>query len=105
MGKVKVVDDLIVLDRIEQDEPLKRRLRALSSGTGIDLDVNGVVGRWERTVVDIEGQWRDALRAAGKVYPAPSAPPVEVRALPGSNNLATFGQRQLLWDIPGNQIH
>jgi len=30
---------------------------------------------------------------------------VEVRAATGSNNLATFGQRQLLWDIPSNQIH
>jgi hypothetical protein len=105
MGTVKVVDDLILLDRIEQDEPLKTRLRALSSGTGIDLEVAGVVGRWERTVIEIDGEWRDALRAAGKVYPAPSAPPVVVQAVPGSNNLATFGQRQLLWDIPSNQIH
>lgn len=105
MGKVKVIDDLILLDRIEQDEPLKRRLRALSSGTGIDLDVDGVVGRWERTVIDIDGQWLDALRAAGKIYPAPSAPPVDITTAPGSNNLATFGQRQLLWDIPSNQIH
>lgn len=103
MGKVKVDGDLILLDQIEQDEPLKLRLRTLSAGTGIDLDVGGTVGRWERTVIEVDGQWRDALRAAGRVNP--SAPPVEVHAATGSNNLATFGQRQLLWDIPSNQIH
>jgi hypothetical protein len=100
---VKVQGDLILLDQIEQDEPLKARLRTLSAGTGIDLDVGGTVGRWERTVIEIDGQWRDALRAAGRISPA--TPPVEVSAAAGSNNLATFGQRQLLWDIPSNQIH
>jgi hypothetical protein len=105
MGKVKVLDDLILLDRIEQDEPLKLRLRGLSSGTGIDLDVDGIVGRWERTVIEIDGQWQDALRAAGRVYPSPAAPPVDVRVAAGNSHLATFGQRQLLWDIPSNQIH
>lgn len=103
MGKVKVDGDLILLDQIEQDEPLKLRLRTLSAGTGIDLEVGGTVGRWERTVIELGGQWRDALRAAGRVVR--SSPPVEVRAVAGSNNLATFGQRQLLWDIPSNQIH
>lgn len=48
MGKVKISDNSIWLKHIENDTPLRSRLKALRPGETVELEVGGIVGRWER---------------------------------------------------------
>jgi hypothetical protein len=48
MGKVRTHDDVIWAKNIEGDSRLRDRIRRLKAGELVDLEVNGVVGRWER---------------------------------------------------------
>lgn len=48
MGTVRANDDAIWLKSIEGDPRLQDRIRALRPGEVLDLEIDGVVGRWER---------------------------------------------------------
>lgn len=48
MGKVEVRDDAIWLKHIEGDQHLHRKIMSLPPGGIIDLEIDGIVGRWER---------------------------------------------------------
>jgi hypothetical protein len=48
MGKVRIRDDAIWAKHIEGDPRLAERIKAMSEGQPIDLEVNGIVGRWQR---------------------------------------------------------
>jgi hypothetical protein len=48
MGKVKTHDDVIWVKNIEGAARLQDRIRKLKAGELLGLEVNGVVGRWER---------------------------------------------------------
>lgn len=48
MAKVRINDEAIWLKHIEGDAALEKRIRAMSEGELLDLEVNGVVGRWQR---------------------------------------------------------
>lgn len=95
MGRARI-GELIVVDEIEGDG-LRERLAALKPGASLELEVGGLSGRWERTVVEIDGRAAAALRAvgAGRVATVRQVAP---------NELATFGQRLFLWDTPESQI-
>jgi hypothetical protein len=48
MGKVRINDDAIWLKHIEGDAGLGNRIRSMRAGDLVDLEVNGIVGRWQR---------------------------------------------------------
>jgi hypothetical protein len=48
MGKVLTHDDVIWATNIEGDRRLQERISRLRAGDLLDLEVDGVVGRWER---------------------------------------------------------
>jgi hypothetical protein len=48
MGTVKVNDDAIWLKNVESDRALADRIKAMRPGDVLDLEVDGIVGRWER---------------------------------------------------------
>ena len=48
MAKVRVRDDAIWLKHIEDDPRLGKRILAMSAGDVVNLEVNGVVGPWQR---------------------------------------------------------
>ncbi len=48
MAKVEIRDDAIWISHIESGKALQERLMALKAGDSLDLEVNGVVGTWER---------------------------------------------------------
>ena len=48
MATVTVRDDAIWIGHIEGSKALQERLRQLHAGDVLDLEVNGVVGTWER---------------------------------------------------------
>ena len=48
MATVQVRDDAIWLKHIEGDADLRERIRSLDPGDVLDLEVDGVIGQWER---------------------------------------------------------
>jgi hypothetical protein len=44
----KIVDDAIWITHIEGDTRLQARLRDLNPGEIVDLEVDGIVGKWQR---------------------------------------------------------
>jgi hypothetical protein len=62
MGRVRIADNSIWLKHIEQDDPLRERLRSLRPGQTVDLEVAGVVGRWARMNDGRDGRPTEGLR-------------------------------------------
>lgn len=48
MGKTTIKDDSIWIKHIEGDDELRQRISQLDAGDVVDLEVDGIVGRWER---------------------------------------------------------
>jgi hypothetical protein len=62
MGKVAIRDNSIWLKHVEGDAALKKRLSDLAPGETIDLEVDGIVGRWERMKVGKDGRTTDGIK-------------------------------------------
>lgn len=65
MGYLKVSDDLIWVRHIEGDKALTDRLIELPAGTSIDLEVDGIVGQWEKARTGKDGRATDAVKPVG----------------------------------------
>lgn len=48
MATIKINDDAIWIKHIEGSEQLRQRISALRAGETLDLEVDGIVGKWER---------------------------------------------------------
>ena len=111
MGKAKVGTVIILLDEIEDDDALVLRLRALSRGTVVDLEVAGRRGRWERAMIELGPNERAgavvSLGEAMSYRKALGDVPrfADIREIvPSEVQLATFGLRYNPWDTPENQV-
>ena len=62
MAKVRIADNSIWLKHIESDAALRERLRSLSAGETVELEVAGVVGRWERMRDGRDGRPTDGIK-------------------------------------------
>lgn len=62
MGKVRIVDDAIWVKHIEGDRRLEQRLAQLPAGQVIDLEVDGVVGRWQKMRDGRDGRPTSGIR-------------------------------------------
>ena len=104
MGRVRVGGDLIFLGQIEDDQPLRDRLKRLKPGDIVDLEIGGVRGRWERIAGNSIKPVGGMLNAWVGMWAEPGGA-VEIRvAEPNSGNPTTFGLRLVLWDTPESQI-
>ncbi len=56
MGSTRISGDAIWLRNIEGDSDLKRRLLAMRPGEVIDLEVAGIIGKWERMRAGRDGR-------------------------------------------------
>jgi hypothetical protein len=65
MGYVRVKDDLLWASHIEGDSELRKRLLALPPGTSIDLEVDGIVGQWEKAKTGKDGRATAAVKPVG----------------------------------------
>lgn len=65
MGYVRVKDDLIWASHIEGDNALRDRLLTLPAGTSIDLEVDGIVGQWEKARTGKDGRKTAAVKPVG----------------------------------------
>lgn len=48
MGTVEIRDHSIWLPHIEGDRKLRERIESMNAGDTLDLEIDGIVGRWER---------------------------------------------------------
>jgi hypothetical protein len=65
MGYVKIRDDLLWAKQIEGDNELRDRLINLPPGATIDLEVDGIVGSWEKARTGKDGRPTAAVKPVG----------------------------------------
>lgn len=101
MVKVRVARGAIALDSLTGDAALAGRIKALSSGGHLLLDVGGYVGRWMRTPEGLSPADSN-VRDAWQMMQVDDLIDVRLVAAEGSG-LVTFGHRGQLWDTPDGQ--
>jgi hypothetical protein len=65
MGYVKINDDVLWAKQIEGDPDLRERIVALPAGSSIDLEVDGIVGHWEKARTGKDGRPTLAVKPVG----------------------------------------
>jgi hypothetical protein len=65
MGYVRIKDDLIWASHVEGDAALRERLLLLPAGKPIDLEVDGIVGQWEKASRGKDGRDTAAIKPVG----------------------------------------
>ncbi len=65
MGYIKINDDLLWAKQIEGDNALRDRILNLPPGAVIDLEVDGIVGHWEKARMGRDGRPTDAVKPVG----------------------------------------
>jgi len=67
MAYVKIRDDTLWANHIEGGKVLKDRILSLASGEVIELEVDGVVGSWEKTRVGKDGRPQQSIKPIGNM--------------------------------------
>jgi hypothetical protein len=62
VASTDIVDDAIWVKRIDGSPELQKRIAALKPGEVIDLEVDGIVGRWERMRTGKDGRPTRAIK-------------------------------------------
>ena len=65
MGYVKISDDVLWAKQIEGDNALRARIVELPAGETIDLEVDGIVGPWEKAKTGKDGRPTPAIKPVG----------------------------------------
>ena len=107
MARIRIVDDSIWAKHIEDGAALKKRIVSLKAGDELDLEVDGVVGRWERMRDGRDGRPTlgikplAAMREIWSLWRKQPARIVEVREVVAADSyLASVGQLMSEWDTP-----
>lgn len=67
MAYVAIRDDTMWAKHIEGGKALKERILSLALGDVIDLEVDGVVGSWEKTRVGKDGRQQQSIKPIGNM--------------------------------------
>jgi hypothetical protein len=67
MAYVAIRDDTMWAKHIEGSKALKERILSLAPGEVIDLEVDGVVGSWEKTRVGKDGRPQHSIKPIGNM--------------------------------------
>ena len=103
MGKITADGNPVRLERIADDELLRRSLAALHPGDSVVLEVGGFVGRWRRIADAVEPLDLN-VREAWAHMGSGSAGSVDIQLVTtDGSRLVTFGVRGQLWDDPASQ--
>lgn len=62
MGRVKIADNSIWLKHIEEDRDLRNRLASLRPGQIVELEVDGIIGTWERMRNGSDGRPTEGIK-------------------------------------------
>lgn len=111
MAKVKISDESIWTKHIEGDSKLKERVLGLKAGELLDLEVDGVVGRWERMKDGKDGRPTfgikpvDAMRQVWAHMRKQTGRIIEVReVLVADSYLAALSSTMDEWNSPEDEI-
>jgi len=67
MAQVEIRDDTIWAKHIEGGKVLKDRITSLAPGEVIELEVDGIVGGWEKTRIGKDGRPQQSIKPIGKM--------------------------------------
>jgi len=111
MAKVTIKDDSIWLKHIEGDPRLKQRLLNLAADGIIDLEIDGIVGRWQRMKVGKDGRPTPGIKpieAMRDVWARMRQQPgrvVDIReVLTADSYLAALTAVMSEWDSPEDEL-
>lgn len=65
MGYVEITDDSIWAKQIEGAKALKERILSLSPGELIELEIDGIVGQWEKMRNGKDGRTTKGIKPVG----------------------------------------
>jgi hypothetical protein len=65
MAYVKISDDTLWVRHIQGDSALQDRIDKLAPGAVIDLEVDGIVGNWEKAKIGRDGRPTAAIKPIG----------------------------------------
>jgi len=65
MGYLTIRDDILWAKQIQGDSELRERIAKLPAGATIDLEIDGIVGHWEKAKVGKDGRPTIALKPVG----------------------------------------
>jgi hypothetical protein len=65
MAYVKISDDTLWVKHIDGDRALRDRINDLPPGAIIDLEVDGIVGNWEKAKIGKDGRPTAAIKPVG----------------------------------------
>jgi hypothetical protein len=67
MAFVEIRDDTIWANHIEGGKALKERILSLAPGELIELEVDGIVGSWEKTRIGKDGRPQQSIKPIGNM--------------------------------------
>ena len=110
MAYVEIRDDTIWVNHIEGGKALKDRIAALAPGDVIELEVDGIVGSWEKTRIGKDGRAQQSIKPIGnmkkvwKRFQARRREVVPVREVRTADAyLAALGNTLSEWNSPEDE--
>src|ERR1700693_1857219 len=67
MAFLEIRDDTVWAQHIEGGRALKDRILSLVPGEVIKLEVDGIIGSWEKTRIGKDGRQKSAIKPIGKM--------------------------------------
>lgn len=111
MATVKIRDDAIWVGHIEGGLALQRRIRTLHPGESVDLEVDGVIGKWERMKDGRDGRPTYGIKPISKMREVWSrlrpqvGRIVEIREVTTDDSYLAAVQATLSeWDSPEDEL-
>lgn len=110
MGYLKISDDLLWATQIEGDSELRDRINGLPAGATIDLEVDGIVGPWEKARTGKDGRPTAAVKPIGpmreiwKRFQARRGEIVKIRETRTADSyLKAVGETLTEWNSPSDE--
>ena len=110
MGYLKIGDDLLWAKHIEGDKELRDRIVNLPAEGSIDLEIDGIVGHWEKAKIGKDGRATDAVKPVGpmreiwKRFQARRGDIVKIRETRTADSyLKAIGETLTEWNSPADE--
>ena len=110
MGILEIRDDAVWVKQIDGDPALRERILSLKPQETIDLEVDGVVGKWEKMKTGKDGRPTNGIRPIGSMKDVwkhlrkKTGAYVEVREVVSADSyLASLTSTLSEWDSPQDE--
>ncbi|MGC1778235.1 MAG: hypothetical protein WBB34_09825 [Xanthobacteraceae bacterium] len=110
MAYVEIRDDTIWANHIEGGKVLKDRIISLAPGEVIELEIDGIVGAWEKTRIGKDGRPQQSIKPIGNMKPiwksfqARRHERIEIREVRTADAyLAALSDTMTEWNLPEDE--